>query len=94
MTGIAMIRTDLLSYNGGAGRCRYARRAAATSAIRHHHLAATTRAQLDRADNDRNVVMWSWCGQVSGLSAATIQSDYLDNMNQLESTIPASSSCT
>jgi PKD repeat protein len=34
-----------------------------------------------------NVVIWSWCGQVSPASAATI-STYLTNMNQLESDYP------
>lgn len=32
----------------------------------------------------RNVVMWSWCGQVSSASSGDI-SQYLNNMNQLES---------
>ncbi len=34
-----------------------------------------------------NVIMWSWCGQVSGASESTIN-DYLNSMNQLEQEFP------
>ena len=48
---------------------------------------AATRALLTRGGGcDRNVVMWSWCGQVDG-SSAEIQS-YLNQMNKLESEFP------
>ncbi len=43
---------------------------------------------LGRADNDRNVVMWSWCGQVSGGSQAGVDG-YLRAMAELESRYPA-----
>lgn len=36
---------------------------------------------------DVNVVMWSWCGQVSGLSEAGVE-DYLARMSALESDFP------
>jgi len=42
---------------------------------------------LDLADNDRNVVMWSWCGGVSGNTEAGIQT-YLDAMAALEIAYP------
>lgn len=47
----------------------------------------TTRTHLDAAGNNFNIVMWSWCGQVSGMSSAEI-TEYLNNMNQLESEYP------
>lgn len=49
--------------------------------------ATATRGYLD--DNpDVNVVIWSWCGQVSSATAQDIQT-YLDLMNQLEIDYPA-----
>ncbi len=49
--------------------------------------AQRTRDFLNRpGGNDRNVVMWSWCGQVDG-SEAEIQT-YLDLMDDLESDFP------
>jgi uncharacterized repeat protein (TIGR01451 family) len=38
--------------------------------------------------NNRNTVLWSWCGQVSTASAADINT-YLNLMNQLETDYPA-----
>jgi hypothetical protein len=50
--------------------------------------ATATRALLNRSGGcNRNVVIWSWCGQADA-SAADIQL-YLDQMNQLESDFPA-----
>jgi uncharacterized repeat protein (TIGR01451 family) len=49
--------------------------------------AARTRAYLDGSGSDRNVVVWSWCGQVSSASAADIQT-YLNLMNGLEQDYP------
>ncbi|MFO8239740.1 MAG: hypothetical protein R6T90_01945 [Dissulfuribacterales bacterium] len=37
--------------------------------------------------NDRNMIMWSWCGQVSGASEDDINT-YLGLMNQLEQEYP------
>ena len=49
---------------------------------------AATRTLLNRAGGcNRNVVMWSWCGQVSSASASNIQT-YLGLMNQLEIDYP------
>ncbi len=42
---------------------------------------------LNLPNNDRNVVMWSWCGGVSWTNASGIQA-YLDAMNQLEASYP------
>lgn len=49
--------------------------------------AEDTRAFLQQSDNDRNVVMWSWCGQVSTATKANIDT-YLSLMNQLEQDFP------
>jgi hypothetical protein len=46
-----------------------------------------TRSQLDRTDNDRNVVVWSWCGGVSTSTEGGI-GIYLAAMNQLETDYP------
>ena len=46
-----------------------------------------TRQQLNNPSNDRNVVMWSWCGGVSGNTVAGINI-YLNAMNQLELDFP------
>ena len=48
---------------------------------------ARTRTYLDGAGSDRNVVVWSWCGQVSGATSANIQT-YLNLMNGLEQDYP------
>jgi hypothetical protein len=42
---------------------------------------------LSRNDNDRNVVMWSWCGGVSDNTAAGIDT-YLNAMRDLEQRYP------
>ena len=48
---------------------------------------AATRQQLNRPDNDRNMVVWSWCGGVSDNTVEGINT-YLDAMNQLELDYP------
>lgn len=45
--------------------------------------AQRTRELLNGTGKDRNVIMWSWCGQVSSASEKDIQT-YLDLMSQLE----------
>ena len=47
-----------------------------------------TIAMLDAPGNDRNVVMWSWCGGVSDSTQAGINA-YLAAMDQLERSYPA-----
>ncbi len=49
--------------------------------------AARTRTLLNTPGNDRNLVMWSWCGQVSTATEADINT-YLNLMNQLETDYP------
>jgi len=48
-----------------------------------------TRTLLNTAGNDRNMIMWSWCGQVSGSTSDDIANDYLGLMNQLETEYPS-----
>ena len=48
--------------------------------------AARTRDLLDRQDNDRNMIMWSWCGQAD--TSETNMQIYLDLMTQLENDYP------
>lgn len=48
--------------------------------------AQRTRDFLNSHQNDRNVVMWSWCGQVDGTEAEI--NTYLTLMNQLEQDFP------
>ena len=49
--------------------------------------AGETRDYLDEPGNDRNVVVWSWCGQVGDATWANIQT-YLNLMNGLEEDYP------
>ncbi len=49
--------------------------------------ASRTRTYLNGTGSNRNVVMWSWCGQVSTATAANIDT-YLSLMNQLEIDYP------
>lgn len=49
--------------------------------------ASRTRELLNEAGNNRNVVVWSWCGQVSWASPDDINT-YLDLMSQLERDFP------
>jgi uncharacterized repeat protein (TIGR01451 family) len=48
---------------------------------------ALTRTYLNGAGSDRNVVVWSWCGQVSSATATDIET-YLNLMNGLEQDYP------
>lgn len=48
---------------------------------------AATRAYLNGSGSTRNVVLWSWCGQVSSASEADIAT-YLDLMSGLERDYP------
>ena len=50
--------------------------------------ASRTRDYLKGAGGDRNVVIWSWCGQVSDASSSNIDT-YLNRMSQLESEFPS-----
>ena len=45
-----------------------------------------TVSQLNNSSAHRNTVMWAWCGQVSGMAEATMNSNYLNPMANLEDT--------
>jgi hypothetical protein len=49
--------------------------------------AQLTRDLLDTPGNERNLIMWSWCGQVSSATEADITT-YLNLMSQLETDYP------
>ena len=42
----------------------------------------------DNSHSDVNVIIWSWCGQVSGYSKQDMIDNYLDPMTQLENDYP------
>ncbi len=48
-----------------------------------------TRILLNTPGNDRNMIIWSWCGQVSGATSGDIADDYLSLMNSLETEYPS-----
>ena len=50
--------------------------------------AVRTRDYLNTPGNDRNIVVWSWCGQVDGATEAIINDAYLGQMAALESDFP------
>lgn len=47
-----------------------------------------TRDYLNNSGSDRNVIMWSWCGQVSSATESDIADSYLANMALLEQEFP------
>ncbi len=47
--------------------------------------ASLTRSYLNGSGSNRNVVMWSWCGQVSGQTEQDMSQNYLTLMPALES---------
>lgn len=50
--------------------------------------AGATRNYLNDYGGNTNVIMWSWCGQVSYATVNDIQNQYLNNMAQLENDFP------
>lgn len=50
--------------------------------------ATATREYLNESGSNRNVIMWSWCGQVSDATESDITDSYLANMAQLEQEFP------
>lgn len=47
-----------------------------------------TRAFLARPNHGINVIMWSWCGQLSGYGSNDVKTKYLDDMVKLENDFP------
>lgn len=79
---------SLFSFNNGPGSFSYDE---VTDADLGHEGDLTWRdmtvAQLNQATNDRNVVIWSWCGGVSDNTESGINT-YLQAMDQLETDYP------
>ncbi len=88
MSGIGTMRDALFDYNNGEGTLSIRETGGDLGNPNFTEWAVKTRAQLDRPDNDRNLVMWSWCGQASGISESVLQRDYLESMSSLEADYP------
>jgi hypothetical protein len=88
VSGLATLRSDLLAYNDGPETLSIRETGGDLGNPDATTWATKTREQLDRADNDRNVVVWSWCGQVSGRSEEVLRRDYLELMTSLEREYP------
>lgn len=54
----------------------------------YYSWATRTRSYLNTPGNNRNAVMWSWCGQVSGQTQDELQNNYLTLMPALEVEYP------
>jgi len=90
VTGMTLLREedDLYSFNQGSGSLSLYETGGDLGYPDSTTWAARTREQLDRPDNNRNVVVWSWCGEVSTRTEEMLQRDYLDLMDQLEQEYP------
>ncbi|MDI6792245.1 MAG: hypothetical protein QME81_05180 [bacterium] len=87
-SGMEAMKSSLYDYNSGAGSLSYQE----DDGIDLSHNGDlswrdTTIDRLNRADNDRNVIMWSWCGGVSDNTEEGINT-YLQAMDQLERDYP------
>lgn len=84
---ILMEEDSLYSFNNGAGTLHLE---LYDSAIYLHNTSVwmgATRNRLNQPGNDINVVMWSWCSDVSIADSVDI-ANYLANITQLESEYP------
>jgi len=88
-TGMDMLKSSSGLYNfdsdGGTGVLYY--NESLLSGDLGSDWEAQTRALLNRAGNDINMVMWSWCGQLSSMSVEEVNA-YLSAMDQLEKDFP------
>jgi hypothetical protein len=89
MSGIEAMRDEIFNYNQGAGTLSIQETGGDLGNPDYTAWAGTTRAKLQEAGNDRNVVMWSWCGQVSSSTEEIIRRDYLGQMDALEAEFPS-----
>ena len=80
---------DLFAYNytGASGQLSYQEVSGDLGGNGSLGWEVQTRQQLNNPANDRNVVMWSWCGGVSDNTVLGINI-YLNAMNQLELDFP------
>jgi hypothetical protein len=89
VTGMDMIYAEdtLYHYNGGAGTLSISEYGSDLGWNGDTAWVTVTRQQLNQPGNTINMVMWSWCGGVSGNDEAGINI-YLNAMNQLEHDYP------
>ncbi len=89
LTGLQMIEAidGRYAYNNGAGSLQIDEQWADLGERGDLDWVETTRAVLDVEAGHINMVMWSWCGGVSGNTEAGINT-YLQAMDQLESDYP------
>lgn len=89
--GVLMLKSDLFSFNhmGTDGALSLHDRQPADDLGNPNRTEwyYRTRILLDNPKNDRNLIMWSWCGQVSTATEADIET-YLILMSQLEKDYP------
>jgi hypothetical protein len=95
VTGMGMLSSEngLYSYTTGSDGflCDYCMQAYGAYDLGNPNYTAwvtATRSYLNGSGNDRNVIMWSWCGEVSSATELIISGSYLANMNQLEQEYP------
>ncbi len=88
MTGLVGFKGSLYAWNGGGsnGALDLRDRPSGAGDLGNSRWPEVTRNYLN-THPEVNVVMWSWCGQVSSASESYINT-YLNNMNTLESEYP------
>jgi hypothetical protein len=87
--GMEMILEEdsLYSFNNGAGTLHLELYASAIYLHNTDSWMAATRNRLNQPGNDINIVMWSWCSDVSIADSVDI-ANYLANFTQLENEYP------
>ena len=89
-SGMQILRSmsnSIFTYNNGEGSLDYEERGGDLGNPNRTEWANRTRTQLESNSNDRNMIMWSWCGQASSASEEDINT-YLTLMDQLEKDFP------
>jgi hypothetical protein len=90
VTGMEMIRSEdgRCDFNNGPGTLSLTEYGSDLGANGDTTWVTVTRSQLNQPGNDINLVIWSWCGQVSSNSPEAINI-YLNAASQLEADYPA-----
>ncbi len=78
---------SIFTYNSGKGSLNYKERGGDLGNPNRTEWAKRTRTQLESHNNDRNMIMWSWCGQASSADEDDINT-YLTLMDKLEKDFP------
>lgn len=89
VTGMGMIQSEDTVYqvNSGAGSLSITEYSDDLGCCGDTTWVAPTRAHLNQQGNTTNIVIWSWCGGVSGNTSADMDV-YLNKMNELEEDYP------